>query len=42
MVSFEGHIDRYNGVTIKSEEESCSDTDFTQKLEGNSNIWVFC
>lgn len=33
--TFEGTIDRYNGVTIDSQEEPCGYSNFKDKLTGN-------
>lgn len=38
---FTGQDDHYNGVTIDSEEESCTPKEFTQRLAG-TNIKLFC
>lgn len=35
LTMFKGHLDRYNGVTVSSEEESCDSVqEFSEKLEG--------
>lgn len=35
LTMFKGHLDRYNGVTVSSEEENCgSIQEFNEKLEG--------
>lgn len=33
-ITFEGHIDRYNGVTVDSKEEPCGPEQFTGRLAG--------
>lgn len=35
MSVFEGKSDRYNGITVSSDEEKCDPAEFSNKLEGN-------
>lgn len=37
---FKGHLDRYNGVTINSNEESCERNVFSQRLEASLQHWL--
>lgn len=36
---FSGQIDRFQGVTVRSDKEECPDSEFEKKLEGN-NVYI--
>lgn len=34
---FIGKLDRYQGITVRSDKEECTDSEFQQKLEGTTS-----
>lgn len=39
--TFEGVTDRYEGITVDSEQEPCPDTEFSNRLAGKISWGIF-